>query len=203
MTLAFATKFPKDKPGLEEKPTHFIEKIWAGLINNHFIGHSLKVYEDYLRKHIDQFNCDFGYDKMMINPKIHTMRSDEKNRWKKGNNIHFAINNRQPDRFQFAPILECSGIENISINTFKRSDAEFLSNDDIIIGEDVFSVEINGKILSKKEVELLSKNDGFDSVEDFFEWFNENWTGKIIHWTTFRYSPESIEVKDEQIIQTK
>lgn len=34
---------------------------------------------------------------------------------------------------------------------------------------------------------MLAKNDGFDSVEDFFNWFNKDYKGKIIHWTELRY----------------
>jgi hypothetical protein len=36
-------------------------------------------------------------------------------------------------------------------------------------------------------VEVLARNDGFATVKDFFEWFSEDYTGKIIHWTELRY----------------
>ena len=33
----------------------------------------------------------------------------------------------------------------------------------------------------------LARNDGFDSIQAFFEWFKEDFEGKIIHWTDLRY----------------
>ena len=38
-----------------------------------------------------------------------------------------------------------------------------------------------------EEIELLAKHDGFNSMEDFFKWFDKDFKGKIIHWTDFRY----------------
>jgi len=36
-------------------------------------------------------------------------------------------------------------------------------------------------------IELLAKNDGFESVEDFWKWFNVEKTFRCIHWTDFKY----------------
>lgn len=36
-------------------------------------------------------------------------------------------------------------------------------------------------------VEVLAKNDGFSGVKEFFEWFSEDFKGKIIHWTDLKY----------------
>jgi hypothetical protein len=33
----------------------------------------------------------------------------------------------------------------------------------------------------------LMKNDGFESAEQFFNWFNGYFKGKIIHWTDLKY----------------
>lgn len=33
----------------------------------------------------------------------------------------------------------------------------------------------------------LAINDGFESIDDFFNYFNEDTTGKIIHWTDLEY----------------
>ena len=52
----------------------------------------------------------------------------------------------------------------------------------IWIDGNVFSYGFEGK-----NIKLLTKNDGFESVESFFEYFNENFRGKIIHWTEFTY----------------
>jgi len=34
---------------------------------------------------------------------------------------------------------------------------------------------------------ILSANDGFDSVEQFFQWFDKDFKGKLIHWTDYEY----------------
>lgn len=36
-------------------------------------------------------------------------------------------------------------------------------------------------------IEKIAINDGFDSVDDFFSWFKDDFTGKIIHWTNLKY----------------
>lgn len=202
MNLAFATTFPKGKPGLEGKPTYFIEKIWTSFINTESIPFNLGHYEEYHDAHQSLFGCDFGYNEMMINPKIHTMRSDIKDRWKRKVDIHFIINNRRPDRFQFAPVIPCSGIEKVRINwelknPFKPRVFVFIS--DILFCDISFhSDKQTVKFLNygHENIKTLSNNDGFDSIEEFFMWFNEDFTGKIIHWTPFRYVPEAIEVKE-------
>ena len=176
MNLSFITKYPKNKPELSEKPTHFIEKIWSGLIDANMFGLNIGHYEEYLNAHQSIMGCDFGYNETTINPKIHTMRSDKNNRWKSGVDIHFNIWTGKPynsPTFRFAPILKCNSVEEIEIKYKNKY---------------LFPiVTIEGNQLTKDEIFKLAKNDGFDSIGDFLKWFNEDWTGKIIHWTTFRY----------------
>ena len=54
MTLAFSTKFPKGKTGLEGKPTHFIEKIWTGKIIHwtpfRYVRESIEVNDEQIIK---------------------------------------------------------------------------------------------------------------------------------------------------------
>jgi hypothetical protein len=52
---------------------------------------------------------------------------------------------------------------------------------------EIFRVNIDGRWITDAELKILSVNDGFDSVDDFFEWFNEDFAGKIIHWTDLKY----------------
>lgn len=184
MTLAFSTKFPKGKPGLEGKPTRFVEKILESM-NVHQLTefHPWNEKVDQLEK-MDFFDFDYLYNDPT--PKIHTMRSDEKDRWKKGKLIHPVINNRTPERFQFAPKMVCSGTERISlIHRYARTI--------VMIDEKFYCDSDDPKMLK------LAQNDGFDSVDDFFAWFNQDWAGKIIHWTPFRYVPESIIVDAVQV----
>ena len=69
--------------------------------------------------------------------------------------------------FRFAPKIPVKSIQQIKIK------------DDLIY--------IDGFALSRKEVKQLAINDGFDNVSDFHNYFNEDFIGKIIHWTDFKY----------------
>jgi len=106
-------------------------------------------------------------DAMSYCPKVHTIRKDKKNRWKAGCNIHFVINNRTPNRFQFAPVLPVVATQHIVIQEKK--------------------VWVDARFLGESEIETLAKNDGFNSINDFFQWFNGDFEGKIIHWTNILY----------------
>lgn len=177
MTLAFSTYWKKDMPEqLAGKPTYFIEKIWASIVgkNNINISH----YEEYLIKHKKLFNCDFGYEDLFIYAKYHTIRKDSNNRWKEGNNIHFVINNRTKDRFQFAPVIPCITTQRIDINYSALSG---------LFPKFRPFVHIDDRVLDDNEIEQLAINDGFDSVDDFFCYFNTDFSGKIIHWTDLKY----------------
>ena len=117
-------------------------------------------------------------EKILKSEKIHTIRQDMYNRWKADNLIHFVINNRTPERFQFAPIIKCKSVQSIKIRYIydARTDAFTIPY-----------VSIDEKILSNEEVKKLALNDGFESVKDFFKYFKYDFKGKLIHWTDFKY----------------
>lgn len=101
--------------------------------------------------------------------KIHTIRADKTNRWKVGNTIHFATGVRTSDYNCFNKGV-CVGVQKIQIRRCYGKD-----------------VRIDGIGLSRGDIKNLAINDGFASVESFFDWFNEDFEGKIIHWTDFKY----------------
>lgn len=49
------------------------------------------------------------------------------------------------------------------------------------------SVSVDERLLTYEEISRIAKNDGFANVNDFFEWFSSDFSGKIIHWTDFKY----------------
>ena len=108
-------------------------------------------------------------DKILSGSKIHTIREDKHNRWKAGNKIQFATGVRTKDYKQFFE-GECTGIQKIEI---------FGATGEVIV---------DGRRLSLygDDYKLLF-NDGFDSLQDFFNWFGNDFSGKIIHWTNFTY----------------
>jgi hypothetical protein len=109
------------------------------------------------------------------------MRADKNDRWKPGNKIHFFINFRQPDMFLFAPVLPVVSVQKVEI--------VYYSDREVLIKGIPFkkAVAIDDIKLNESQIKELAQNDGFDTVEAFFEYFNEDFKGKIIHWTDLKY----------------
>jgi len=102
--------------------------------------------------------------------KIHTIREDKTNRWYKGRLIHFWAGNPR----------------NVKNHPYQFKEGKCKSTQKIEIKNKCIYIDNREKLLSDK-VKLLAIQDGFDSVNEFFEWFNKDFTGKIIHWTNFKY----------------
>lgn len=174
MTLSFSTKFPSGKP------TYFVQKVWQSIWEMGDYRHEFECYfGELLERKITPADVPTDY---MVRGKLHTIRADAKDRWKQGNNIHFVINNRTKNRFQFAPILPVKSLQRISIRWLTDELTDEKSPWCWIDGE-CFAAGFEANNWEK-----LAINDGFDNVEDFFNWFSEDFTGKIIHWTEFKYS---------------
>lgn len=174
MILPFSTQ-------LNGKPTYFVEKIWEGLLRTFFkddkeyIAH-LNAYEKQFGKHWDYLPEE---DKRMTNPKLHTIREDATDRWKPGTKIDFFINCRQKDMFRFAPVLPVVSLQKVHI-MYKPESVFFARTYPADVYIDERRLEVN-------EIPELAQNDGFSTVNDFFAYFNEDFTGKLIHWTILRY----------------
>lgn len=163
------------------KPNYFIQKIWKGIIDQELCErpeYQLRVYK---HKHAHQF-LKLWETQKDVNPKIHTIREDPENRWKAGNDIHFVVNNRTSRRFQFAPVIKCVSVQEIEI----KHETGWLKLN--INGKSFFSGYTHDFHLTDYERMLeLARNDGFDSIKDFFAYFNKDFKGKIIHWTDLIY----------------
>jgi hypothetical protein len=169
MTLPFMQKFPPKLKEIGGQPTNFVEKIWQSFPDSWYgdLG-----YEEILEKHYD-----FHIDAAQFLAKRHTIREDKKNQWRQGIDIHFVINNRRPDRLQFAPVLPVQLVQKIEIEYFRKTNN--WKHDATVAVDDVY--------LDPDQVHALALNDGFDNTQDFFEYFGKNFTGKIIHWTGLKY----------------
>tara|TARA_R110002012_G_scaffold190633_1_gene358222 strand:- start:30523 stop:31059 length:537 start_codon:yes stop_codon:yes gene_type:complete len=178
MTLGFMQHFPKGIKVLEGQPTHFLEKIWEAILQKGIEVNALE-FSDLGRKVLPK-----NYKVGTHAPKLHTMRMDEKNLWKAGNDIHFVINNRTPQRFQFAPVVKCVSTQEVEI---KYQNISFQNKG--VNPIKTVSVTIDGKTEwgFHDMVKKLAINDGFESVEDFFSYFNTDWKGTLIHWTDLKY----------------
>lgn len=179
MTLSFSTKWK------DNKPTYFVEKILNGLIE--FLPQLTTQIDSYEYNYNLRFNWTL---KELENnqSKIHTIRKDSKDRWKVGNKIHFVINNRTKNRFQFAPILTVKSIQKFEMKV--ERDGHWRSYRIFIDDKLMYSSHEYEEDLCKwslYDFELFALNDGFDNIRDFLDWFSEDFEGKIIHWTDTLY----------------
>lgn len=174
MILGFSTE-------LNGKPTHFIEKIWKGLKEN--ISKEFYVVHETRMSH-EEMTTEYEVDSDIyptVKAKLHTIREDKKDRWKKGMNIDFFINCRQKNMKRFAPVLPVVSTQKFKIIYYDNTNTvwEFPHLK--------FAVRVDNRRLEPAEIKILAQNDGFDSAEDFFNYFDKDFSGKIIHWTDFKY----------------
>ena len=169
MILPFSTK-------INGKPSHFVSKIYAGFSDETGFNEDelIKFAYNCNRKGLFIKDIDCLGDLYDVTPKIQTIREDKHDRWKVGNKIHFTINNRTKNSFQFAPVLLVKSIQQIRIERV-----------DEINDSKVF---IDGReITLLSELKTLARNDGFETLISFWLFFDYSFTGKIIHWTDFKY----------------
>ena len=170
MILSFKTQ-------INGKPTFFVEKILK----------SLKVNKESLDE--DFTNGWLSYVKYNeSSPKIHTIRKDEKNRWKVGMMIDFFINARQKNMFRFAPRIPVVSIQKIEI--IHRPQHTDLYIDEKLtesLWVDSFSFRVYSTETDCPIFYALARNDGFENISDFLEYFSDHFEGKILHWTDLRY----------------
>jgi len=139
-------------------PTHFREKVLASLGHYPEGGRPSILLKD--------------GEEIIIKPKYHSLRLG--NRWKAGMNIHMAYGVRTKNYQQFnkgIPELEkCVSVQKVEIKWTKTHSGMLIFIDGVNVGGDD-----------------LWRNDGFDSLEQFMLWFNKDFTGQIIHWSSLRY----------------
>lgn len=170
MTLGF-------KQTIDNKPTYFVYKICNGYVEQ--LKKEEKYYKVFLLvlyfiANYRKYKRDFGKEidlntKRPQTIKIHTIRKDEKKRWKVGSKIHFVINNRTKTRFEFAPTDTVKAIQKIKIR--RIAGLQYGGN-----------IWVDNRYLNLDEIQKLAWNDGFDSVEDFWAYFDNDFDGIIIHW---------------------
>ena len=163
MTLGFSQEIKGVK-------NFFVKKIWKSLVL-HEISSGV-FYVKYQNQHFAKFLRYWdGSDTSGLKPKLHTIRQGV-GRWRAGMNIHMVINNRTANRFQFAPTIKCKSVQKIEIKWNSKH---------------IVTVYIDGKSIHADVLEVLAVNDGFNSLADFFAYFDKDFTGTLIHWTDLKY----------------
>lgn len=191
MNLPFRTLWPATAPKpLAGQPTYFVEQI-----NNALVAAGICTIEE-IDKYESAFTSKFGHRlRSLPEQKKHSIREDGKNRWKVGQKIHFFINNRTPQMFRFAPVVEVKAIQRIKFKYFEDGtvcvSVEDLHHEPNTVYQLCFYDKTpegyvkrwNGTNL----IEQIAINDGFNNVDDFLSWFCTDFEGKIIHWTNLTY----------------
>lgn len=125
--------------------------------------------------------------KILTRRKLHTIRTDEKKRWKVGSKIHFATGVRTKQYRQFAEGV-CTKIDDIEIKYFIYHKGNDLESTDLKLENKPEFLRIlkNGKYLKIQEIKDLMNEDGFNSVDEFTDWFKDDFSGRLIHWKITR-----------------
>lgn len=117
--------------------------------------------------------------KILDGTKKHTIRTDAHDRWRAGMKMHQSAGVRTK-QYKLLRLDICTGTQKIEI--IHKSGEVFIKIDD-----KHYYNSLDTHYNNVMRIVQLFQNDGFDSVEDFFKWFNEDYTGKIIHWTDLIY----------------
>lgn len=132
-------------------------------------------------------------------PKLHTLREDPHNRWKPGKAIHHATGVRTPSYNCFYHDKQgCKSVQQIQIINEEFKEIRIYRH----LRDRYFTLYTNNPnhvknlkqlpqykfIEFDKNLHQFIQNDGFDTPEQFWAWFNQPiWHGKIIHWTDLMY----------------
>lgn len=119
--------------------------------------------------------------KILDGTKEHTIREDATNRWKVGMTMHMATGVRTKGYNQFAK-KTCLGIQKVEIKWHNPPANQSHLGRGVKVLIDGENISHNDEIL-----DALVKKDGFNDRKEFFSWFSEDYTGKILHWTDFKY----------------
>ena len=134
---------------------------------------------------------------ILDNTKIHTIREDKHGRWKAGNKIHFATGTRTKNYNQFNSGV-CKSVQSIvMVNHGNHVYCKIQTGEKTYIHNDCVEYEHTKWYKGYPARHLLvdlCRNDGL-TWDEFKQWFIPNqgdkFTGKIIHWTDFRYDKET------------
>ena len=110
-------------------------------------------------------------------PKIHSLREDVHDRWQAGNSIQMAYDVRTKNYRQFNNDIP-------ELSTCKSTQEIFMTYNWCV------EISVDDRYLHRKEIEQLIDNDGL-TERQFVDWFfpkgKTKFSGKIIHWTDFKY----------------
>jgi len=191
------------KEHISGKPTYFKEKILANVANSYEMltnfGKATITHAAGEERRYNRYELSGGIkklDDLVIRPKIHTIREDKHDRWKAGRNIQMVYRGPKysikevfnKDIPQLQKCVSTQKVEFIYEPKKKEGQRLHLVVNGII---KVIARLYQGDILMEVEyyefAHTFAVNDGFDDFSHMLTWFNKDFSGKIIHFTEFRY----------------
>lgn len=177
MIITFATE-------IKGKPTYFVKKILRGLLfSNTLFKETHEVISANAIDRKELFVDNFSR-------KIHTIRRDFDDKWAVGDLMHMVSGLGTKERVTFSPKgLEVKWIQTLRISKIRdTSKPNAFKIYFYIDGKPFGVVKVqDGSYRVPVQIDEFIKNDGFDSAEDFFNWFDGNYNGKIICWVGLPY----------------
>jgi hypothetical protein len=132
------------------------------------------------------FSEDKFKHRILSGIKIHTIRTDRTERWKKGQLIHFWRGNPRNTKANEKPHefhqLSCTSVQKIEF--IWRTHNEGMANESKSVKVFIDDVDVTN---NDEIIDALVIGDGFDDRKDFFNWFKEDFKGRLIHWTKKKY----------------
>lgn len=176
-------KFSKN---INSKPTNFVEKIWKCLKEELSIELHQKFSEKLsAEEQTKPYKMD-GEIYTKVLPKLHTIREDPADKWIKSEEITFVIKDGMESEPEiFAPNAFVVNTQKIAIEWLPGKSENDITKPVVWIDDKIFfDAYFN---FGRAQMRWLANNDGFEDIDGFFNYFKENFTGKIIHWTELKY----------------
>ncbi len=167
MKLSFITRFENGKP------TYFLDKIHeCETCKIGMVSAIMSLNRLYKMVGKEEGSILTNKEKKYF-PKIHTLRKDKGNYWKKGNRITFCVFKDTQKETDFGK-SKCTGTQRVVI---------------VPEAKEITLIDPSEKFGMRQieDVKQFAKNDGFDTVEEFWQYFDKPEAYKIIHWTNFKY----------------
>lgn len=187
MTLPYNTTWPERMGALAGQPNFFVPKIWKSLTKGVWMN---------ANDFIDKLKALSNEDQSKINdvlPKLHTFRMDEGKSYEPGVEIRMNIYNPTGADFQFVPVVKLESIQKIEIiwtdsgSLLGRSANVYIDGTKHIGKYDEKEKSFRDRVEVGRSLEELAWNEGFDTVADFFSYYNTDCKLNIIHWTDLKY----------------
>ena len=160
--VSFMKQFP------DGMPTHFMEKILCRDTSMAAPGYEKYVSEFLMTRPID----------VKIAPKLHTIRKSAHLQKYVGKDVECFYWKDKPyqSKHQVWGKVRIDGVQHIKIKWNDETGRENYP-----------TIHIDGKAISTNDYLRLSVNDGFENFTKFAQWFKEDFTGYIYHFTKLRY----------------